>query len=66
MHTRKRLLISLEKRRKTLTELSREVGLRLPTVKKHLAILEENGAIVKIDEGYKWKYYQLTGVSHGR
>ncbi len=66
MHTRKKLLLSLEKRRKTLTELSREVGLKLPTVRKHLAILEQKGSVVKVDEGRKWKYYELAGESHGK
>ena len=54
------MLKSLGERRKTLTELSREEGVSLPTAKEHLEKLEKTGFVEKKDEGRKWKYYELT------
>jgi DNA-binding transcriptional ArsR family regulator len=53
-------LKSLDKRRKTLSELSKESGLSPPTVKEHLDCLRSAGLIKQKDEGHKWKYYELT------
>ena len=50
----------LEERRMTLSELSERTGVALPGVKRHLEELEGKGFIKKIDEGRKWKYYELT------
>ena len=58
--TRVEMLTSLKERRKTLTQLAEETGISLPGAKQHLGILEEAGLIRKIDEGRKWKYYELT------
>ncbi|MEW5996266.1 MAG: winged helix-turn-helix domain-containing protein [Candidatus Micrarchaeota archaeon] len=59
--TRVRALKSLLKRRKTLTELSSELGLSPSTMKEHLGVLSGAGLVVQVDEGRKWKYYELTG-----
>ncbi len=58
--TRVNILKSLDRRRKTLTELSKEFGMSVSTVKEHLDNLVRAGLIEQKDEGYKWKYYELT------
>lgn len=62
------ILKSLDERRKTLSELSKEFGLSPPTVKEHLGSLKAAGLIKLKDDGHKWKYYELTckgkGVLH--
>ncbi len=58
--TRIEILKSLDRRRKTLSELSREFGMSVSTVKEHLDNLVRAGLIEQKDEGYKWKYYELT------
>jgi DNA-binding transcriptional ArsR family regulator len=58
---RRKVLRSLKERRKTLTELSRHLGIQPSSTKQHLSILEASGFIKAVDEGRKWKYYELTG-----
>lgn len=58
--TRIKILKSLKERRKTLTEISKEEGMSVSGIKEHLEILESVGLIEKIDDGHKWKYYELT------
>lgn len=58
--TRVRILKSLLKRRKTLTELSHELGLSASTTKEHLEVLVDSELAQQVDEGRKWKYYELT------
>jgi DNA-binding transcriptional ArsR family regulator len=58
--TRVRILKSLRERRKTLTEISTEQKMSVSGIKEHLEILENVGLIEKIDDGHKWKYYELT------
>jgi DNA-binding transcriptional ArsR family regulator len=58
--TRVDILKSLDRRRKTLTELSKQFGMSVSTVKEHLDNLVSVGLIEQKDEGYKWKYYELT------
>lgn len=58
--TRVKILKSLKERRKTLTEIAKEEGMSVSGIKEHLAILESVGLIEKIDDGHKWKYYELT------
>jgi DNA-binding transcriptional ArsR family regulator len=58
--TRISILKSLSRRRKTLTELSKELGMSFSTIKEHLDSLVAVGLIEQKDEGYKWKYYELT------
>ncbi len=58
--TRVSILKSLHKRRKTLTELSKQFEMSPSTIKEHLDSLSNAGLVVQKDEGHKWKYYELT------
>jgi len=58
--TRVGMIKSLKERRKTLSELSEELKISASTASEHLDILEKYGLVKKIDEGRKWKYYELT------
>lgn len=58
--SRVRILKSLKERRKTLSEISKEQKMSLSGVKEHLETLERVGLVEKIDDGHKWKYYELT------
>lgn len=58
--TRAGIIKLLQERNHTLSELSKKLGLAAPTVKQHLAVLQETGIIKGMDEGRKWKYYTLT------
>lgn len=59
--TRVSILKSLHRRRKTLTELSRQFGMSPSTIKEHMDSLSRAELVVQKDEGHKWKYYELTG-----
>ena len=63
--SRVRILKSLGRRRKTLTELARELNLSNSTMKEHLGVLVKAGLIIQKDEGRKWKYYELTRKGQG-
>ena len=54
------LMKLLTERNKTLTELSKETDISLPTAKEHLEKLAKSGLVEKMDSGHKWKYYKLT------
>lgn len=58
--TRVSILKSLDRRRKMLTELSKQLDMSPSTVKEHMDNLSKAGLVVKIDDGHKWKYYELT------
>ncbi len=59
--TRLQVLRALDDRRKTLSELAKELELNKATVHEHLGILLATGLIKKRDdEGRKWIYYELT------
>jgi len=58
--TRVGILKSLARRRKMLTELSREFGMSPSTIKEHLDNLSKAELVIQKDEGHKWKYYELT------
>lgn len=58
--TRVRILKALRQRRKTLTEISGELGLAVSGVKEHLETLQNAELITRVDDGHKWKYYELT------
>ncbi|MFH1587846.1 MAG: Ig-like domain-containing protein [Candidatus Diapherotrites archaeon] len=57
---RTEILKSLYERRHTLTELAAKRNISLASMKRHLELLEESQLIHQIDEGRKWKYYELT------
>jgi len=59
--TRLTVLRALDERRKTLTEISRDLSLNKATVHEHLALLTAAQLVRKRDdEGRKWIYYELT------
>lgn len=58
--TRVSMLKLLLKRRMTLSELSKRLGMSVSTIKEHLDSLVSAGLIKQIDDGHKWKYYELT------
>jgi DNA-binding transcriptional ArsR family regulator len=59
--TRLTVLRALDERRKTLTEISRDLDLNKATVHEHLALLTAAQLVRKRDdEGRKWIYYELT------
>ncbi|MEK6959024.1 MAG: winged helix-turn-helix domain-containing protein [archaeon] len=55
------ILKNLNVRRMTLSELSKKLELESSTIKEHCMILAKADLIKQIDEGRKWKYYELTG-----
>jgi len=61
--TRINILKTLGTRRHTQSELAVTLSLSVPTVKEHLDAMERAGLVKPIDEGYKWKYYELTEKS---
>ncbi len=54
------ILKSLGERRRTLSELSTKLSLGNSTIKEHCDILIDAELIRLVDEGRKWKYYELT------
>ena len=59
--TRLQVLRTLGERRKTLTEMARDLNLNKATIHEHLALLLAAGLVKKRDdEGRKWIYYELT------
>lgn len=58
--TRLSVLKTLGERRKTLSEISRDLDLNKATVHEHLAVLVATGLVKKLDEGRKWIYYELS------
>jgi DNA-binding transcriptional ArsR family regulator len=60
VESRVRILKSLRERRKTLSELAEGMKMSVSGTKEHLQVLEEAGLVRKMDDGHKWKYYELT------
>ncbi len=58
--SRLQVLRALDSRRKTLSELARELALNKATIHEHLQLLVATGLVQKEDEGRKWIYYKLT------
>lgn len=59
--TRLSVLRALDERRKTLSELARDLDLNKATLHEHLGLLSAAGLVRKRDdEGRKWIYYELT------
>ncbi len=59
--TRIEMLKLLTIRRMTLTEISKRLQVSPSTAKEHLDNLSGAGLVKQMDEGHKWKYYELTG-----
>ncbi len=58
--TRVSVLKALMERRKTQSELAKEMSLAAPTIKDHVDILAHAGLVREVDDGHKWKYIELT------
>lgn len=58
--TRIDILKSLNSRKKTNSELAKELSLKASTIHHHLERLDETGLIKSIDSKNKWIYYELT------
>jgi len=58
--SRVNILKALRERRKTLSELSAELGSSVSSTKEHLEKLVDAELILKVEDGHKWKYYELT------
>ena len=58
--TRISILKHLSNRRMTQAELAAAIGISAPSVSEHMRSLEQAGLINSVDEGRKWKYFELT------
>ncbi len=58
--TRISILKHLASRRMTQAELAQSIGISAPSVSEHVRSLSQAGLITTIDEGRKWKYFELT------
>ncbi len=58
--TRKKILYLMSERPYTITELSKILGVSIPTVKEHILKLRDAGLVRLKDDKHKWKYYELT------
>ncbi|MEM0372254.1 MAG: winged helix-turn-helix domain-containing protein [archaeon] len=58
--TRVKILKSLRQRRKTQSELAKELGVATSTVSEHLEKMGDAGLITRKNQGKKWVYYELT------
>jgi len=58
--TRANIIKLLKERNHTLTEISKKLKMTAPTIKQHLGILKGADLVQELDEGRKWKYYELT------
>ena len=63
--TRLDILKSLGGRRKTPSELSKELNLATSTIVEHLTKLEEADLVRREETGHKWIYYALTPKGEG-
>ncbi len=58
--TRIEIIKALKMRKKTLSELSKELGLSKATLFRHLAILQDEGIVKRIENGNRFVYYRLS------
>jgi DNA-binding transcriptional ArsR family regulator len=58
--TRITILKKLGTRRMTQAELAQSIGISAPSVSEHVRSLQEADLITTIDDGRKWKYFELT------
>lgn len=61
MDTRISILKSLKQRRKTQTEISKEMKMAASTISEHLDKMIDANLVEKQKQGKKWVYYSLTG-----
>lgn len=60
MSTALKILKALQKRNKTVSELSRELKISKATVFYHVRRLRKKGLIARLENGNKFVYYSLT------
>jgi DNA-binding transcriptional ArsR family regulator len=60
MESRIKILKALKERRKTQSELSKELSLAPSTVSEHLEKMLDAGLIARKKDHHKWIYYELT------
>ena len=60
MESRIKILKTLKERRKTQSELSKELSLAPSTVSEHLEKMLNAGLIARKKDHHKWIYYELT------
>lgn len=58
--TRKEILSNLRGRNKTLSELSREIGVSKPAILKHLYVLSSSDVVERVKNGNRFIYYRIT------
>jgi len=61
--TRIEILKLLGNRRHTQSEIAHYMNMSVPTIKEHLDAMDRAGLVKQVDEGYKWKYFELTEKS---
>ena len=64
MDSRVKILKALRERRKTQSELSKQLALAPSTVSEHLEKMLDAGLISKKKDHHKWIYYELTEKGH--
>ncbi len=60
VETRVRILKLLLKNKLTQTNIAENLKLTIPSIKEHLDFLVKSNLISRLEEGRKWKYYQVT------
>jgi DNA-binding transcriptional ArsR family regulator len=65
MDSRVKILKALKVRRKTQSELSKELNLAVSTVSQHLDKLVDANLVKRKNQGKKWVYYELTTTAGG-
>lgn len=63
--TRLDILKQLDRKKQTLSDLSKALKLSSPTIKEHLDVLSKAGLVRKEVSFRKWKYYSLTFKGKG-
>ncbi len=58
--TRLDIIKQLDRKKQTLSDLSKVLKLSGPTIKEHLEVLASAGLVKKEESPRKWKYYSLT------
>ena len=58
--TRVNIMKALKERRKTQSELSKELALAQSTISEHLEKMLDAGLIARKQDHHKWIYYELT------
>jgi len=58
------ILRLLSRRRATISELSRTLGMSKSTVQYHILKLNERGFVIRKEDKRKWVYYELSEKGH--